>query len=159
MKIRKGNRFGRLVVVGRLKKDHRYFALAKFRTHGLRHSGEYRSWYHAKQRCLNPKDISYKNYGGRGISLWRGWIDDFKAFYDYIGPRPSPRHTLDRKDNNGNYEPGNIRWSTRRQQGNNTRRNIFVVFNGKRVTLAQACRKAGLSYSAVYQRIRKARLR
>lgn len=87
-----------------------------------RKSPEYNSWRAMKARCLNPKDQSYGYYGGRGIKIYEPWINDFAAFYNYVGPRPTPQHTLDRYPNNdGNYEPGNVRWATRQEQSDNQR--------------------------------------
>jgi len=95
-------------------------------THGHnrknRPSSEYRAWYHMKTRCYNPNFNGFKDYGGRGITVCNEWIHDFQAFYDHIGPKPSPEHSLDRIDNNGNYEPGNVRWATRLEQRHNQRR-------------------------------------
>ena len=79
--------------------------------HGMSKSKEYACWRHIKGRCLNPSDQSYKNYGGRGISICDEWKDDFQAFYNHVGPAPNPSASLDRINNKtGNYEPGNVRW-------------------------------------------------
>lgn len=69
-----------------------------------------------RQRCLNPKAIGYKRYGGRGITVCDQWRDSFEAFLADVGPRPSAAHSIDRIDNDGNYEPGNVRWATTAQQ-------------------------------------------
>jgi hypothetical protein len=79
---------------------------------------EYISFEHAKQRCTNKNNKSYEDYGGRGIKFL---FEDFESFYKELGPRPTPRHTLDRTNNEGNYEVGNVRWATRAQQNNNRR--------------------------------------
>jgi hypothetical protein len=85
----------------------------------------YVCWNNIKKRCLNPKNAGFKNWGGRGITIAPEWIDDFQAFHDYVtqnlGPRPKG-YTLDRIDNDGNYEPGNLRWAPRSQQNLNSRR-------------------------------------
>lgn len=93
-----------------------------------RPSPEQYAWSHMKQRCFNPNNKRYKDYGGRGIKVCDEWVNDFKSFYNYIGERPSSNHSLDRIDNNGNYEPGNVRWSTYEEQNNNRRpRALFRI--------------------------------
>jgi len=72
-------------------------------------------------RCTNKNQADYKNYGGRGISVCRSWLDSFEVFYADVGPKPSPELSIDRIDNEGDYEPGNVRWATAKQQANNKR--------------------------------------
>lgn len=79
------------------------------------------TWYGMKQRCLNPNHPFFKHYGGRGIGIAPEWVSDSIAFIAYVGPKPTPQHSLDRIDNDGNYEPGNVQWATRSQQGKNRR--------------------------------------
>lgn len=87
--------------------------------HGLTKTVEYRAWHSMKQRCLNPKCRRWNKYGGRGIAICQKWLDSFEAFLADMGPRPSPDHSIDRIDNDGDYEPGNCRWATRSQQQQN----------------------------------------
>lgn len=93
----------------------------KYESHGMRHSPEYQSWRHMKHRCNNPANPHYQNWGGRGITVFPEWVNSFSAFYAYVGPKPGPDYSIDRIDNNGNYEPGNVKWSTPLEQANNTR--------------------------------------
>lgn len=94
----------------------------RMRTHGMYDTVEYQTWCAMKSRCTDPANISYRNYGGRGIRVCDEWLGSFEAFYRHIGPRPSAGYSVDRIDNDGNYEPGNVRWATRDEQRQNTRR-------------------------------------
>lgn len=88
--------------------------------HGMASTLSYRRWESIKQRCFNPNNPSYKNYGGRGITMWPEWADSFEAFHAAVGDAPDGM-TLDRIDNDGNYEPGNLHWATPTQQVANRR--------------------------------------
>jgi hypothetical protein len=90
-------------------------------THGLSRSAEYNIWVLIIQRCTNPSRSAYGRYGARGISICDEWLHDFAAFYEHVGPRPSPGHSIDRIDNEGSYEPGNVRWATAAEQVHNRR--------------------------------------
>jgi hypothetical protein len=109
----------------------------KYERHGMCSTPEYRRWSHMIERCTNPNDDSWKNYGGRTdpgpVTVCDRWRDSFLAFYEDIqtlGPRPSPQHTIDRIDNDGNYEPGNIRWADRFEQARNRRHKSSSEYHG-----------------------------
>jgi hypothetical protein len=114
---------------------------------------EYTAWCNMIRRCTNPNDHAYDRYGGRGIKVHKRWRNSFTNFLKDMGKKPTPKHMLDRINNNGNYEPGNCRWATRCQQFNNRQSNLKITYNGKTKTLAQWCRKLGLPYKRTYQRL------
>lgn len=120
--------------------------------HGRRYNPEYNIWNHMKIRCSDKLD---KDYGGRGISVCEEWKNSFMAFYSRIGERPSSKHQLDRIDNNGNYEPGNVRWATRKEQSSNRRTNIVITYNGETMILKDWSEKLNMSYGVLRKRIRK----
>lgn len=91
-------------------------------THGFSKSSECGIWYSMKQRCFNPKSKRYADYGGRGITMADAWRESFDTFYADMGPRPSSKHSIDRINNDGNYEPGNCRWATATEQARNQRK-------------------------------------
>lgn len=94
-------------------------------THGLSRMPEYKIWKSMIERCGNLNFKSYKDYGGRGITVCDEWIKSFETFIKDMGLRPTPFHSIDRIDNNGNYEPGNCKWSTKVEQGRNMRSNVI----------------------------------
>lgn len=104
---------------------------------------EYRAWQAMKNRCRNPNVANYPRYGGRGISVCDAWSEGFEAFLADVGPRPSDSHSLGRIDNDGNYEPSNVRWELPNEQANNKSDSRFVEYRGERMTVKQAIRAAG----------------
>lgn len=87
--------------------------------HGMFRTPEYKAWAAMIQRCSNPKDNRYYTHGGRGIKVCDEWLNSFENFYEDMGDRPSDKHSLDRIDNDGNYEPTNCKWSTQSEQNFN----------------------------------------
>jgi hypothetical protein len=92
------------------------------------YKSEYRSWVQMKQRCYNPNSYSYKNYGGRGIKVCDRWFNSFSSFIEDMGSRPKGL-SLERKDNDGNYEPNNCKWATKNEQLKNRRTYVRTRFN------------------------------
>lgn len=126
--------------------------------HGLWRSKEYSIWRGLRSRCMEPTDTHYHRYGGRGITVCPEWAHSsgFDAFYAYMGPAPvGVRVSIDRINNDGNYEPGNVRWATPKQQSNNTSRNIRTMFRGKLRTLSEIADISGEAYHRVNQRFRR----
>jgi hypothetical protein len=115
---------------------------------------EYTIWANMCVRCRDNKNKQYADYGGRGIIVCERWLGEhgFEDFLADMGKCPDGK-SLDRIDNNGNYEPGNCRWVTQREQCNNTRRNRWVTLNGERLTLTQAARKLGVVRSSLSDRL------
>lgn len=125
------------------------------KTHGMRSSPEYRIWNGMKQRCLNENHPAFSKYGGSGITVHSSWLT-FENFLNDVGLRPSPDHSLDRFPNQkGNYEPGNVRWATWKQQNGNRTDNVVVEYNGVQKTLLEWCSELGLPYERTYQRVKK----
>jgi len=121
--------------------------------HGMHRTRVYSSWQHMKDRCLNPKNKNYKNYGGRGITICSEWIESFKNFYKDVGDPPSDKHQIDRKNNDGNYEPGNWRWSLSKENCRNTRTNNAITFDGMTKTVAEWAEFIGVSNSTLRTRL------
>lgn len=124
-------------------------------THGMSQSPEYRSWSKMKERCANTKCNDYKDYGGRGISVCARWADSFENFYSDMGPRPTSKHSIDRVDVNGNYEPENCRWATQVEQANNKRTNVKVSLGTTELTVTEAAKLIGVSPKCLKSRLRR----
>lgn len=125
-------------------------------SHGLHDSPYYKRWLHITQRCVNPNDKNYANYGGRGISVYNKWRHDFAAFHNYISQLPDcgkEGYSLDRIDNNGNYEPGNLRWTTQDIQMRNTRSTRWITFGGKTLCVADWEKELNLPEGVLRKRL------
>lgn len=122
-------------------------------THGKTTSPEYRVYHGMKRRCLDPNDSHYGSYGGRGIAVCDWWLNSFEHFLADMGPRPSPAHSIERRDNDGNYEPNNCYWATKDVQARNRRSSLKLTYNGKRVTAREYCKLTGLSYGTFQYRL------
>lgn len=124
------------------------------KTHGGYRSPEYRIWQKIKERCQSETAKNFADYGGRGIKLCSRW-QNFSAFREDMGSRPSSKHSIDRINNDGNYEPGNCRWATKTQQIRNRRVTLFLTFNGKTRPLIEWCEEHNKDYYLVRKRIRR----
>ena len=119
-------------------------------------SPEYRAWASMKARCLNKNNASFERYGGAGVSVCLKWIDSFEAFLADVGPRPSPKHSIDRfPDRHGNYEPGNVRWATPKEQSINRDMTHLVISNGMLRPLIDVCQELGINVKTMYSRIHR----
>ena len=115
---------------------------------------EYRVWGHMVDRCENPRNDAYEKYGGRGIKVDPKWRS-FNRFFADMGPRPSPLHEIDRIDNNGNYAPGNCRWTTVKEQARNRRSNVLIEFGGEKMCKAAWAEKLGITRQSLHVRLKK----
>lgn len=122
-------------------------------THGMYGTPSWKSWAAMRQRCHYEKDISFHNYGGRGIKVCDRWMNSFENFYEDMGERPEGK-SLDRVDNDGDYCPENCIWATKEEQGVNQRTNRIIEHDGERLTLMQWSRRTGLSKHTISRRIR-----
>lgn len=103
--------------------------------------------------CVSSHGATYANYGGRGIKVCDRWLNSFEAFVQDMGERPTPKHSIDRINNDGHYEPGNCRWATSKQQANNKRNNRLLTVNGVTKSLQEWSRESGLKLSTLWNRI------
>lgn len=126
-------------------------------THGMSQHPIIRTWRHMIARCSNPTDHDYPAYGARGIRVCEEWAGNIKAFHDYVSSLPNYKaegYTLDRIDNDGNYEPGNVRWATQAQQNRNTRKSKIIVHNGESKCLSEWARDTGIHIQTLRRRIK-----
>lgn len=151
-----GQKFGRLTVIGRTESCgclHNELARQRRTKHSLSGTKLYMIWKAMKQRCSNPNNKDYPNYGERGIKVCDEWSRDFQTFYDWsIQNGYIEGLSIDRIDTNGNYEPDNCRWITSKQQANNLRKNINIIFNGTTHTLSEWSDITGINYRTLMQR-------
>lgn len=114
-------------------------------------TSEYVAWVEAKERCNNPNNKNYHNYGGRGIKMCDRWVNSFNNFFEDMGLKPSTEHSLDRYPNNesGHYGPDNCRWGTDEEQARNRRNNVWYEYNGLKMVLADWAKKFGVTSSNV----------
>lgn len=123
-------------------------------THGLSHLPEYRIWKGIRRRCNNKNEQWYHRYGGRGIKVCKQW-NNFENFYQDMGSRPNSDFWIERINNNGNYEPTNCRWATKKEQQRNRSSNRKYIINNEEKTLVEWCEIYKKSYHLVKLRIRR----
>lgn len=133
--------------------------IKRFTTHGHtafkgHNSSEYNSWSNMKARCYKPSTIRFENYGGRGITVCDRWKNSFENFLEDMGLKPTPKHSIDRIDVNGNYEPNNCRWATTKQQACNTRRNRHITYNGETKLLVEWAKELNVGYMTLTHHLR-----
>ena len=128
-------------------------AAGLMRTHGIHSTGAYKSWSDMMKRCYDPNNISYANYGGRGIRVFERW-HDCVAFREDVGERPEG-HSLDRIDSIRDYEPGNVRWATRMTQNNNRRGVKRYSVLGEMLTVREMADRSGINHGTISDRLRR----
>jgi len=127
-------------------------------THGLSKSQKrlYHLWTGIKDRCYNPDSEFFYRYGGRGIKMWEGWLNDFKAFFDYITtelpPWPGKGYSLDRIENDEDYKPFNLKWSTQKEQVRNSTQSTQVEWEGNMVALSELSERFNINHKLVWER-------
>ena len=144
-------RKGAIKSCGCLRKD---LPATMFRTHGLRNHPLYVVWVDMRRRCDNKTNSRYKDYGGRGITICEEWYD-FKKFYDWAIAGYKKGLSLDRINNDGNYEPSNCRWATRTEQANNKRNNRTICIDGVNKHLLEWCHEYNIEPSTALTRIKR----
>lgn len=123
-------------------------------THKKSNTRLYRIWKHMIDRCNNNKSDAYKYYGGRGISICKDW-HNIELFFEWSFCNGyDDSLTLDRLDTNGNYDPENCRWATRKEQANNTSRNVNLFFNGKTQNISQWASETGIKFATIWSRLK-----
>lgn len=124
--------------------------------HGMSKTKIYHEWSHIKSRCRRPTDEKYHDYGARGIDVCDRWYDDFQTFYDDVSKLPhfgELGYSIDRINNDGDYEPDNVRWSTSYMQQNNKRDNVLITYNGETHTRMEWSRLLNIPYQRLRYRL------
>jgi len=124
------------------------------RSHGLMNAPGYYSWCNMKDRCNNEAHPAYRDYGGRGIRVCERWSKSFPAFLEDLGPKPGSGYSVNRINNDGNYEPGNCRWATQKEQCRNTRVNHLMTCMGRTQTMIEWSEEMGLPDYVIGLRLR-----
>lgn len=126
-------------------------------THGMHKTSEYRSYRSMMARCYDPNATGYETWGGAGVTVWGEWRGKggFERWFAYIGPKPTPQHSIDRYPNkDGNYEPGNVRWATKQEQAMNRRNNIFFTLGERTAHISEWVVETGIKRETLMKRRR-----
>ena len=137
---------------GCLKKES---CIQRHTTHGMARSSEHNIWCAMIQRCINPNNKAFKNYGGRGITVCDEWRNNFLTFLKDMGNRPSKQYSIERINNNLGYSPNNCKWATKQEQTNNSRSNIKITLQEWTMNLSQWAQFVGLKHETLCCRIFK----
>jgi len=122
---------------------------------GLSWTSEYKSWSSMMNRCYDKTCDHYDSYGGRGIRVCKRWRDSFLDFFEDMGLKPSPKHSIDRIDNDGNYCLENCRWATQKEQSVNKRKSIYVVYKGESMPIKEVSEILGIHYNTILRRVKR----
>jgi hypothetical protein len=117
------------------------------------HPKEYDAWKAMRSRCYNPRNASWKYYGAKGITVCERWRTSFAAFFEDLGPAPSPSHSIERDKNHLGYEPGNVRWATPSEQAHNTSKCRWITHNGRTMLAGDWAKETGIATSTIKSRI------
>jgi hypothetical protein len=123
------------------------------RTHGMAKTPEYNIWCAMRARVGNSNNRHFKHYGGRGIKVCKEWDKSFEKFFSDMGPRPTSRHTIERINTNGDYEPQNTKWDTYKNQQRNRRNNHLIEVDGVSKCLTEWADISGINWSTIRRRI------
>ena len=123
-------------------------------SHNMSGTSEHNTWLSMKQRCFNPNHKFYSDWGGRGITVCDRWKNSFEDFFADMGSRPSSKHSLDRIDNDGDYQKDNCRWSTRVEQANNKRNNRLITIGCVTLNLKQWTTEMGFGEKVIFDRLK-----
>lgn len=123
-------------------------------THGLTGNLTFRSWQGLIKRCFDPKQTGFENWGGRGITVCERW-QSFENFLADMGECPGPGYSIERQDNDANYQPGNCCWLKKELQARNRRTTRWIELNGETLSLAEHCERAGVNYKWAWKQIVK----
>jgi len=129
--------------------------ICKYSDRDIYHSKEYSAWVNMKTRCYNKNATRFLNHGGRGIKVCDRWLNSFENFLSDMGKKPSNKHSIDRINNDGNYELSNCRWATQKEQSSNRRTNRFIEYNGKILTLTDWAISLGTTNSLLGEYIKR----